>query len=99
MTTIAFNPKNGTWSYDSKTKTFMVSEKEIPFATSYLVQNTSTGNFMEFEFTHSTGSEFDPTTRWVYKSKKMDLTLEVCNDAKMCKQAASNYLAAKTGRS
>ena len=91
---VTFNPKSG-WSYDVNTKTFRVSEKDLPgFATTYEVENPKTGNTCAFEFCYSTGPEFDPKTVWVYKSKD-NFTLEVCNDVVMTRDAAANYLAAK----
>lgn len=84
------------WSYNKETSTFKVSEKILPFDTTYNIKNPATGKEMIFEFSHSTGSEFDPKTRWVYKSKGGSITLEVCNDEEMTKANAENYLKAKT---
>ena len=81
--------------YNSQTKTFIMSERGIPFDTSYTITNPKTGKSMLFDFTHSTGPEFDPNTRWVYKSPDKTITLEVCNDRQMTKIAADAYLTAK----
>jgi len=86
--------EKGKYAYNKDTKTFTMSEKDIPFATTYKVVSPDTGGEMEFSFTHSTGPEFAPDTRWIYKSG--EYTLEVCNDPEVTKQAAAAYLAAKT---
>lgn len=82
------------YAYEAERKCFVISEKDVPFATSYVVKNPQTGVEKTFNFTHSTGGEFDPKTRWVYKTED-NLLLEVCNDATMAKEAAQNYLKAK----
>jgi hypothetical protein len=81
------------FNYNKETKIISVSEKHAPFATSYQV----VGKFgtQKFDLSHSTGPEFDPKTRWVYKSAEPGVTLEVCNDAEITKQLAKNYLIAK----
>jgi hypothetical protein len=81
------------FKYNKETKTFSVSEKDVPFDTSYEVIGMKTGETKQFELSHSTGPEFDPNTRWVYKCD--DMVLEVCNDAEMTKIAAANYLKGK----
>lgn len=80
------------YSVDPVTKVISVSEKHVPFATTYNVISTTRVNKV-FELSHSTGSEFDPNTKWVYKNG--ELVLEVCNDKKMTAIAAENYLKAK----
>jgi hypothetical protein len=92
MTLITLKP--GNYRYDPAQKAIHISEKGIPFATDYSVLNSQTGSQKEFTFSHSTGPEFDPTTRWVYKSSD-GLTLEVHNDAQMTQLAAQSYLKAK----
>ncbi len=96
MYTVKFNPEKG-WSYDAKTKTFLVSEKDLGagFATDYAVMNPKTGVGMNFIFDHSTGGEFEPTTKWVYYSPDHTMTLEVANDPAWARQAAKDYLNAK----
>lgn len=92
MKTLIF--ENDTMHYDKKNKTFQVSEVHAGgFATVYRVLNPKTGEHKDFELSHSTGPEFDPKTRWVYKSG--DLTLEVCNDEYVTEIQARNYLKAK----
>ena len=83
-------------SYNKDTKSFIGSEKGIQFATTYTL-TTPKGGSKEFKFTHSTGPEFDPKTRWVYKSDD-GYTLEICNDAEITKMNAANYLKSKTQR-
>jgi hypothetical protein len=91
---IVINLEKVQYVYHTDVKTFIMSEKGIPFGTSYVIRNPKTGGSRKFEFTHSTGPEFDPTTRWVYKSED-GIQLEVCNDVEMVKRAADAYLAAK----
>lgn len=81
------------FKYNKETKTFSVSEKDVPFATSYEVIGRKTGETKQFGFSHSTGPEFDPNTKWVYTCG--DMILEVCNDAEMTEIAAQNYLKGK----
>jgi hypothetical protein len=80
--------------YDFNRKTFIVSEKGIPFGTEYEILNPKTGGRRKFKFTNSTGPEFDPNTKWIYESND-GILLEVCNDKQMTKIAAKNYLNAK----
>lgn len=80
------------WSFENKVIT--ISEKAVPFATEYNVRSPKGGE-KEFKFSHSTGPEFDPNTKWIYKSED-GLQLAVCNDAQMVKAAAAAYLKAKT---
>ena len=79
------------WSY--KEKTIVISEKDVMFSVDYRVLSP-TGNTKDFKFNHSTGGEFDPNTKWIYKSED-GLELAVCNDANMVKVAADAYLKAK----
>ena len=97
------NLKDHSISYDKKTKAISMSEKGIPFATTYMVSNPKTGNTEHFEFSHSTGPEFDPKTIFVWKivngDKNPDLegiTLQLHNDAEITKATAAAYLKAKT---
>jgi len=52
---------------------------------------------MVFNFSHSTGPEFDPTTEWVYTSQE-GIEFRVCNDAHITAQNARAYVKAKQGR-
>ena len=79
------------WSFENKVIT--ISEKEVPFGTEYNVISPKGGQKV-FKFTHSTGPEFDVHTKWIYESDDK-LQLAVCNDAKMVKAAAENYLRGK----
>lgn len=83
--------------YDENEATFIMSEKGIPFGTSYEILNPKTGNKKKFELLYSTGPEFDAETRWVYINKE-GIKLEICNDAEMTKIAAENYLSAKLAK-
>lgn len=83
-----------------KDKTFYVNEKDTPgFATSYKVFNPKTGKYAEFELSHSTGSEWDPKTIWIYKNKELNLELHISQDPDITKIRANNYLKNKTTKS
>lgn len=82
-------------TFDKQRNVFYVSGKKVPFATSYSLKNEITGNSVEFNFTHSTGSEWDKNTLWVYENSDGDLKLHVGNDD-VTPQHAENYLRAKT---
>ena len=92
-----FNFDASKHTYNPVTKSFNVSEKDVPFATTYELVNPKTGNSVVFEFHHSTGTEFDPKTVWVYTGKN-GLTLHVHNDAQMTRISAERYLEHKTGK-
>jgi len=80
--------------YDKSTKTFSVSGNEVPqFGTKHILENEKTGNVAEFDFSHSTGSEWDVDTKWIYKSLSGFL-LEIGNED-VTPQHAQNYLNAK----
>ena len=81
-------------SYNASNKTFSVSGKRVKFGTTYTLINDLTGNTMDFNLSHSTGSEWEPGTKWVYKNEN-GYTLEVGNDDVTPKHA-ENYLRAKT---
>ena len=81
--------------FDKFDNVFMMSEKDVQFDTSYKVVNPKTNGSKEFTFSHSTGPEFDPETRWVYKNVD-GFTLIVCNDKKITDKRAQMYLEAKT---
>ena len=88
--------------YDSKKhdynpiiKTFFISEKDVAFATTYEIVNPKTKQGKVFDFTHSTGSEWDADTRWVYATKDGEYTLWVGNDAEVTKARADAYLKGK----
>lgn len=95
MTNIALSDID--WSFDKQTSTILISERDVPFATTYNVISPNTGVGKLFEFTHSTGPEFDPKTCWIYKSED-GITLSVANDEKMVEEASKNYLRAKLGK-
>lgn len=94
MTTIKFNPKRD--HYNRETRTFTVSERFVPFDTSYLVFSPKTGASRRFDFVRSTGSEWNPSTRWVYQSK-CGLTLEVTGDPDIREAAQAVYVKKKLG--
>lgn len=68
-----------------------VSEKEVPFDTTYEVISPKTGAQKRFKFVCSTGPEFDPKTEWIFKSEE-GYKFHVCNDKAMTERAATNYL-------
>lgn len=93
---ITINPdsSNNKLFYDSDKKTFYGNEKDIPFSTTYEVKNPGTGISKTFEFSHSTGPEFDPKTDWIYKGPD-GLQLIISNDPDITKERAESYLKAK----
>lgn len=78
--------------FDKASSTFHCSEKAVRFDTEYKVINTVTKNFMVFKFKHSTGPEFDPNTKWIYKSENEEYSLWIANDAEITKLSAGLYL-------
>ena len=78
--------------FDKATSTFHCSEKKVRFDTEYKVINTDTKNFMVFKFTHSTGPEFDPNTKWIYKNDNGEYSLCIANDAEVTRLQAYLYL-------
>ena len=82
------------YNYDKDTKTFTISERGIPFSMNYKVINPNTGGSRSFELSHSTGSEYDPDTIWIYKSG--EFTLEIVQDKFLTKIRSDNYLRHKT---
>jgi hypothetical protein len=95
MTTIRLSDID--WSFDKKTSTILISERDVPFATTYIVISPKTGLGKFFQFSHSTGDEYDPKTCWIYKSAD-GMVLSVSNDEEMTKLAAERYLRAKLNR-
>lgn len=89
MTTVLNDPRNV--SFDKENKIYSMSEKYVRFDTSYELKDIETKECEIFEFTHSTGAEFDPNTIWIYKSKSGS-ELHVCNDARITEIHAKNYL-------
>jgi hypothetical protein len=94
MTEILLDLKKHAW--DPNQATFIMSERDVPFDTSYSIKNPATGKSMKFDFEKSTGPEFDPATKWIYWNLEKNIKLEVCNDPEMTKAAAQRYLSAKT---
>lgn len=90
---ITVNLASTKYVLNKETKTIMLSERDVRFGTEYKLQSPS-GVEKTFTLSHSTGPEFSPTTRWVYKSED-GLVLEVCNDAVMTELASESYLKAK----
>ena len=85
---ISKDSKKKLLSYDKDDNTFYGSEKDIPFDTSYKVVNIDTNQSRLFEFTHSTGPEFDPKTQWIYKNSDSNIRLIISNDAEKVNQAS-----------
>lgn len=86
---------NKKWLFTRDNMTLHVSEKDIPFATSYTVINPKSGNSMIFDFIKSTGAEFDPETIWIYKSSDDEITMKVYNERVKTVIGAGHYLRAK----
>lgn len=90
---IILTPSNT--NYDAKTGTFVMSEVGIQFSMNYKLINPKTGDSREFELSHSTGSEWDPETVWVYKSDD-GYTLIITQDTHLTKERSASYLKHKT---
>lgn len=75
-----------------KNKTFFVNERDTTFDTSYDVFNPLTGKSVTFNLSHSTGSEWDPETVWIYKNKDLNLELHISQDPNITNIRANNYL-------
>lgn len=82
------------FKYDKETKTFLVDGKQVQFDTSFKLINTKTKGEMDFNFSESTGSEWDPKTLWIYKSKCGKYKMHLTNED-VTPQHAENYLKAK----
>ena len=66
MTQIIFNSKYHKWN--SKTREFSMSERHVPgFASEYSILNPASGKSCIFKLSHSTGSEWDPETKRLFK--------------------------------
>lgn len=85
---ILTNNKN--LSYTKDKNTFTISGKYVPFKTEYSIMNPKTGVSEKFNLSHSTGSEWDPKTVWIYKNQK-GMILNVLND-EVTEANAKTYL-------
>lgn len=91
MQTILYNKKIHSYSVD--TNTIVISGKDVKFSSSYEIIGEKETKV--FELSHSTGSEWDPSTIWVYKSE-CGMILHVTNDD-VTEENAEAYLKSKTG--
>jgi len=80
--------------FDKNTNVFHISGKEVIFSSEYKLINPATKGSMVFNLSHSTGSEWDSNTVWVYKSECKKYELHVGNDD-VTPAHAENYLRAK----
>ncbi|MFV2015381.1 MAG: hypothetical protein ACC656_08140 [Candidatus Heimdallarchaeota archaeon] len=67
------------FTHNKVEKKFFVSGKAVHFDTTYLVKNPKTDGQMEFKFSHSTGSEWDPATIWIFEGD-LGYELHLSND-------------------
>lgn len=67
-------------TYNPKEKVFTSSSIGVAFGTDHILVNTKTGTKVKFELTHSTGSEWDNNTIWVFVSECKEYTLHLLND-------------------
>jgi len=79
--------------FQKLTNTFSVNGRGVRFGTKHSLENEKTGNIVEFDFSHSTGSEWDTSTKWIYKSVNGHI-LEIGNED-VTKSQANDYLRAK----
>lgn len=80
------------YSYNKDTKTFLFSEKNVNFATTYDLINPKTNKIVSFDLLHSTGSEWDPNTIWIYANSDKSLFVHVGQDANITKMKSKLYL-------
>tara|TARA_B100001094_G_C17416058_1_gene432433 strand:+ start:66 stop:350 length:285 start_codon:yes stop_codon:yes gene_type:complete len=92
MTQIEFNKDHCKWT--ESLKLISISETLVKFDTSYRLWNPLTRTGKVFEFSHATGPEFNPDTRWIYKSDD-GFTLEIINDVELTSKRSKEYLNAK----
>ena len=85
--------QNSKIKYDVPTKTFSVGGIGIPFGTKHSLTNEQTCGLKDFDFSHSTGSEWDVDTKWIYKSLD-GYTLEIGNED-VTQEQRDNYMNAK----
>lgn len=78
--------------YCKETETFHLDGNLVPFKPTYTLLNSETGREVIFRLSHSTGSEWDKNTKWIFKA--VHLTLEVSNH--IPEGAKEAYLNAKT---
>jgi len=88
------------WSLDPLDRSQIhTSESQLPFDTEYTIHSPQTGVEKEFRFSHSTGPEFHPDTKWVYHAgSKVEgnlFTLIVHNEKELTAARAQAYLQAK----
>jgi len=105
MEIINFSNTTTGMHYDPKSRTSHVSEHLIRFATAYRVLNPKTGDYMDFNLSHSTGPEFDENTEWVYTHNTQGNAkgnvkplhtecyfLRIKNDSDLTEKRKRNYL-------
>ena len=82
------------YTYNKGAKTFTICEKLkgkiLPFGTEYKLISPETRNEKVFTFSSQTGSEWDPNTKYIYKSD--DITLEICQDKATTEARGKAYL-------
>lgn len=84
-------------AYDAEDATFTTDENYAGFATEYELVNPKTNGREVFTLSHSTGSEWDPKTVWIYFSES-GLKLEIMQDAAFTEKRAAAYLNHKLNR-
>lgn len=87
------NPKLTFKMLADGTGIFYGDGSKIKFDTSFQIINSKTAKLMTFDLSHSTGSEWDPNTVWVYKAKGTNLEFHLSNF--IPEGAQTNYLNAK----
>jgi len=93
MTQIEFND---TCSYTESLKLITISEKHVTkFDSNYRLWNPVTQHGKVFEFSHTTGPEFDPNTSFIFKSDD-GLTLEIVNDPETTEARKQLYINSKS---
>ena len=84
------------FSYDDKTNIITLDGSMVDFKTEYIIFNLKKSTMVSFKFDHSTGSEWDADTIWVYKSDETDVIMNVTNDSQVvCNRRADMYKSSK----
>lgn len=87
------------YKFKKEEKTFYVNGDDVRFDTSYLLMNPKTNGSMKFDFVESTGSEWNPSTKWIY-ANKAGFQLIVSNEPQhILTDRANRYIESKIHQS
>jgi len=92
MTEIELDTKY--FHYVESLRLITISERNVKFDTAYRLWNPITEHGKVFNFSHSTGPEFSPDTKYIYKSDD-GFTLEIVNDHVITEARKQMYINSK----